>query len=124
MNREKEIVNKAVKQLEKATGFRTTLHFHENTNMPNAVLGIQNDDYNIEFNVEIRLFINKVRLGIVLNQLKDMKGKTLLITEFINPNLMDTIEDNGINFIDAAGNALIKVPPLFVKLKGNRLDDE
>lgn len=119
-NKEQEIVNRAVKQLEKTTDFKTTLHFYDQPDMPDAVLGIMGDDYRIEFNVEIRLFLNKARLGLVINQLRGMRGIPLLITEFVNPNLMETIENYGINFIDAAGNALIKVPPLFIKIKGNK----
>ena len=119
-NKEKEIVNRAVEQLEIATGFRTTLHFYDQPNKPDAVLGIFNDNYRIEFNVEVKLFLNKARLGIVVNQLRGMRGIPLLLTEYVNPNLMDVIEDHGVNFIDAAGNALIKVPPLFIKIKGNK----
>jgi hypothetical protein len=59
-----------------------------------------------------------------VNQIKGVKGTPLLITEFVNPVLMETIETYGINFIDTAGNALIKVPPLFIKIKGNKLDEE
>lgn len=122
-NREKEIVNKAVRLLEEATGFKTTLHFYEKANEPDAVLKIANDDYQVEFNVEIKIFLNKARLGMIINQLRNIRGVPLLITEYVNPSLMDTMENNGINFIDAAGNALIKEPHLFIKLKGNKLND-
>jgi hypothetical protein len=123
-DRERDIVAKAVNKLERGTGFRTTLHFYEHPDKPDAILGIQNDDYKVEFNVEIKLFLNKARLGLVVNQRRGMKGIPLLITEYVNPELMKTIENHGVNFIDAAGNALIKVPPLFIKIKGNRLDEE
>lgn len=124
INKEREIANKAVRRLEDATGFRTTLHFYENDEKQDAVLGIINDDYQIEFNVEVKLFVNRARLGMIINQLRGMRGTPLLITEYVNPALMKTMEENEINFIDAAGNALIKVPPLFIKLKGNKLDNE
>lgn len=123
-NKEKEIAIKAARLLEEATGFKTTMHFYEQPEKPDAVLGINNDDYHIEFNVEVKLFVNRARLGMIINQLRGIRGVPLLITGYVNPALMDTMEDNGINFIDAAGNALIKVPPLFIKLKGNKLDDE
>lgn len=123
-NKEKYIVDKAVRLLEEATGFRTTLHFYEHPEKPDATLVIKNDDYLIEFNVEVRLFVNRARLGIITNQLRAMRGIPLLITEYVNPALMNTMEVNGTNFIDAAGNALIKVPPLFIKLKGNKLAED
>ncbi len=121
-NREREIINKAVKQLEEATGCRTTLHFYEQREQGNANLVIMNEDYQVEFNAEVKVFINRARLGLIMNQLRGMKGRPLLITEYVNPELMETIENNEINFIDAAGNAFIKVPPLFIKIKGNKLE--
>lgn len=119
-NKEKEIIDKAVKQLEKATGFRTTLHFYEQPDKPDAVLGLENENYKVNFEVEVKIFLNRARLGLVVNQLRGMRGIPLLITEYVNPELMETIEDYGINFIDATGNAYIKVPPLFIKIKGNK----
>ncbi|MDP2363015.1 MAG: type IV toxin-antitoxin system AbiEi family antitoxin [Ignavibacteria bacterium] len=119
-NKEKEIIDRAVKQLEKATGFRTTLHFYEQPDKPDAILGLENKDYKVDFEVEVKIFLNRARLGLVTNQLKGMRGIPLLITEYVNPELMETIEDYGINFIDATGNAYIKVPPLFIKIKGNK----
>ena len=123
-NKENEIIKIAVRKLEEETGFRTTLHFYEQPDKPDAVLTIENNEYQIEFNVEIKLFLNRARLGIVIHQLKGMKGIPLLITEYVNPGLMETMEKNKINFIDAAGNALIKEPPLFIKLKGNKQTQE
>ena len=123
-NKENEIIKIAVRKLEEETGFRTTLHFYEQPDKPDAVLTIENNEYQIEFNVEIKLFLNRARLGIVIHQMKGMKGIPLLITEYVNPGLMETMEENKINFIDAAGNALIKEPPLFIKLKGNKSTQE
>lgn len=123
-NKEKEIINKAVRLLEETTGFKTALHFYEHIEKPEAVLVIGNNDYQIEFYVEVKLFVNNARLGIIRNQLRGIRGIPLLITEYVNPNLMETMEVNGINFIDATGNALIKVPPLFIKFKGNKLDEK
>lgn len=120
-NREKELIDKAVRHLERGTGFRNTLHLYENPDKPDAVLSIKNDDYNIEFNVEVKPFLNKARLGLVMNQLKGVGGIPLLVTEYLSPNLIEIIENNGLNFIDAAGNILIKVPPLFIKIIGNKL---
>lgn len=119
-DKEKEIIKKAVRELEKATGFQATVHFYEAPNKADAILGLEGEDYKIEFDVELRAFINRARLGLVLDQLKGMKGRPLLVTEFVNPKLMETIEEYGINFIDATGNAYIKVPPLFIKIKGTR----
>ncbi len=121
-NRERDIVNKAVEQLRKATGFETTLNFYEQPDKPDAILVIRNDDYQVEFNAEVKLFLNRARLGFSNKSTKGMRGIPLLITDYVNPDLMETMENNEINFIDAAGNAFIKVPPLFIKIKGNKIE--
>lgn len=119
-NKDREIVIKATRELEATTGLKTTLHFYERPDGPDAIIGIENEDYKIEFDAELKVFVNRTRLGLVVNQLKGVKGRPLLVTEYVNPKLMETIEEYGINFIDATGNALIKVPPLFIKIKGNK----
>lgn len=119
-NKEREIITRAIRELERATGFTTTVQFYDKPNGPDAIIGLENEDYKIEFDAELRIFINRARLGLVVNQLRGMGGRPLLVTEFVNPKLMETIEEYGINFIDATGNAYIKVPPLFIKIKGNK----
>ena len=122
-NRERDIIYEAIRQLEKETGYRTALHFYDNkTNKEDAALTIWQEDYQIEFKVEVKVFINRARLGVIQNQLREIGDRALLITEYVNPTLMETMENNGINFIDTVGNAFIKAPPLFVKIKGNKLE--
>jgi hypothetical protein len=122
--REKEIINNAVQHLENITGFRTRLHYYEQPGRPDAALLMQNEDYQVEFDAEVRLYLNKARLGGIIHQVRGFKRIPLIITEYVNPELIKVFEKNEINFIDAAGNALIKVPPLFVKIIGNKLDKE
>ncbi len=119
-DKENEIMTKAIRELERATGFKTTIHFYNKPYGPDAIIGIEGEDYKIEFDAELKVFINMARLGLIANQLRGMKRRPLLVTEYVNPKLMETIEEYGINFIDATGNAYIKVPPLFIKIKGNK----
>ncbi len=119
-DKEREIITKAIRELERVTGLKTTVHFYEKPDGPDAIIGVEGEEYKIEFDAELKIFINRARLGLVVNQLKGMKRRPLLVTEYVNPKLMETIEEYGINFIDATGNAYIKVPPLFIKIKGNK----
>jgi hypothetical protein len=121
-HREKDIIEKAVKKFEKETALRAELNYYAKDRQ-DGILKIMVDGNTLEFNAGIKIFLNRARLGLVLNQLKAIRGIPLLITEYVNPQLMETIEKNGINFIDAAGNAYIKVPPLFIKIKGNKIDE-
>src|SRR3990172_12118675 len=56
------------------------------------------------------------------NKLTRFDNIQLLITWYANPENIDLLKTLEINFIDAAGNAYINVPPLYIIIKGNKLD--
>jgi len=117
--RERDIIDLAIRNLETETGLKIRIiAFGDQVDIK-----FQIGEHDLIFNAEVRLFLNKARLGIVLNNLRNVTGIPLLITEYITPELMKVIEENEINVIDTAGNAYIKVPPLFIKIKGNKLDE-
>ena len=122
-HRKKDIIELVAQKFEQETGLKVILRYNDGQNEYDAILKIVVDEHGLEFNVEIKMFLNRARLGLVLNRLRGMRGLPLLITEYVNPELMKTMEENEINFMDAAGNAYIKVPPLFIKIKGNRIDE-
>jgi hypothetical protein len=44
----------------------------------------------------------------------------LLVAKYVNPVMTKELMDNGIEFIDTAGNAFINQPPIYIFVKGNR----
>lgn len=56
------------------------------------------------------LFMNRDKLNIPL----------LLITKYVNAQMAERLKQDGIEFIDTAGNAYINKPPLYIFIKGNR----
>ena len=73
------------------------------------------------FRVLLKKSITQAGINLLITELRGRRENTLLITNFLNPGLRDEIEKRRINFIDAAGNAVIKVPPLFISIKGNKI---
>lgn len=47
----------------------------------------------------------------------------LIIARYINERMADRLKQAGIQFIDAAGNAYVNQPPLYIFIKGNRMPD-
>ncbi len=113
---EREVIDLVIKNFEAETGIRVTIQILEK----DVDLAIKIDEHNLIFNAEVRLFLNKARLGLVINQLRKNRGIPLLITKYVNPALMIQLVKNNVNFIDAVGNAYINEPPLFIKIKGNK----
>jgi len=116
----KYIVENSIKKLENNTGFKTMFEYNQRAGSEDGMLEIGNSEFRVKFNVVIKLFVNKIKLGMIISQMSGVKETSLLITTYMNPKLIEMAEDNNINFIDAAGNALIKVFPLFIKVKGNK----
>lgn len=115
----REVIDKAITKFDAQTGFK--MGVYGNGDQLDIIIKI--DGQELILNAEVRLYLDKARLGIVINKFRNMQGTPLLITKYVNPELMKTIEENNINFIDTAGNVYIKIPPLFIKMKGNKPDD-
>lgn len=74
----------------------------------------------IDYAVEIKRNLRPAMLGAVLHQAAGELGNTLLVTDYITPPLADKLREQGIQFIDLAGNAYLNAPPLLVWVKGQR----
>lgn len=117
-NQEKHIIDRAVTRFEEETGLRLTPYFTDER----IDVVLKEKEYDLKFNGEVKLLIDKAKLGLIKNQLNRFDNIPLLITWYANPETIDLLKNLGINFIDAAGNAYINVPPLHINIKGNKLD--
>ena len=117
-NQEINIVDRALARFEEETGLRLIPYF---TNEKMDVV-LREKEYDLKFNGEVKLLIDKAKLGLIKNQLNRFDNIPLLITLCANPANIEVLKTLEINFIDAAGNAYINVPPLYINIKGNKLD--
>jgi hypothetical protein len=51
---------------------------------------------------------------------KKLQEDLILITQYVTPPMADLMKEIGLYFMDAAGNAYINKPPLYVFVKGNK----
>lgn len=118
---EKTIAIRALEAFRNATGLDARYQ-------PDAIVGqrqadgivrIENGDQNLELATEIKRGVNRATVGLVRRQMHEV-GRILLLTDYVNPELADTLKDHGIGFIDTVGNAFINEPPLYVYIKGNK----
>jgi hypothetical protein len=68
----------------------------------------------------IKRGLRPATLGAVVQQIQRLGEKTLLIADYVTPQLADTLRNHGIAFIDTAGNAYINNPPILIWIKGER----
>lgn len=74
--------------------------------------------------VEVRKGLRPATLGAALHQIEQAGKPPLLITDYVTPPLAEKLKARNIAFLDAAGNAYINQPPIFVWIKGERPDEK
>jgi hypothetical protein len=75
------------------------------------------------YHVELKRLLRPAMLGAVLAQLKYLPAPALLVTDHVTPPMAERLREEGVEFIDAAGNAFLNQPPLLVWVKGQRPPD-
>ncbi|MDZ7788894.1 MAG: type IV toxin-antitoxin system AbiEi family antitoxin [Xanthomonadales bacterium] len=67
---------------------------------------------------EVKHHLRPATLGATLQQLRALGEKPLLVADHVTPPMAERLRKEGIWFADAAGNAYIEEPPLFVWVIG------
>lgn len=122
---------------EKTLLLRAMAKFHEATGM---TFNVEKEKYTDKAGRRIDAVVNLVGVKVRLlaevkprltraNLLLALMGrkpeeKLLLVTDYVNPVMAEELRNKGIEFIDAAGNAYINEPPVYVYVKGNKQVEE
>lgn len=85
-----------------------------------ALIRVHYGDQQVLYAAEVKYGIRPATLGAVIQQLEHLGQPALLVTNYVTPPLADALKKRGIAFIDAAGNAYLKHPPLLIWVKGQR----
>lgn len=83
-------------------------------------IGLRVGGRDMRYLAEVKRGLRPATLGAVIHQLRALEGDPLLVTDHVTPPLADAMRAEGVEFIDAAGNAFLNRPPVFVFVKGQR----
>jgi hypothetical protein len=116
------IIEEALKVFEKTTGFEAQLQTEHlnNTRYPDGLVQIARRNDKWHFAVEVKARVTRVTAGMGKLDPLNRQEKVLIITEYVTPPIADLLKELNIFFMDAAGNAYINAPPLYVFIKGNK----
>lgn len=89
-----------------------------------AVVGLRFGGHDLRYAAEVKRGLRPATLGAVIHQLRARPANPLLVADHVTPPLADALRTEGIEFIDAAGNAFLNRPPLLVFVKGQRPTDQ
>lgn len=86
-----------------------------------ATLLLRTPPARVRYGAEIKYRLRPGTLGPLLQRLKALTPRPLLIANEITPPVADALRAQGIEFLDTAGNAYLKEPPfLHVFVKGQK----
>jgi len=74
--------------------------------------------------VEIKKWAQQANIGALIHQVQQLPEGGLLVADYINPKMADKPRQQGVQFIDSAGNAFIDQPPVYVYVTGNRQEEQ
>lgn len=110
-----------VKEALEPLGIRLTLQARGGgAHHVDTFLAIRVGDRQFRYAAEIKRAVRPATLGPVIHQLREGPDKRLLVTDHVTPPVADRLRAEGVEFIDAAGNAYLNRPPLLVFVKGQR----
>ena len=117
INVEFTIFEKAVEAFKQQTGLEIKLDSWRDTGI-DAIAFLENK----YFDVYVKSSVTKQNFPAVSHELQrgGRQRPTLLVTDYINPNLMDKMREAGVSCIDAAGNAHIHKGRFYIFVKGNK----
>jgi len=126
MNRETktelEILDRAIKAVERETGLRLRTEQWEarlGNRQVDAIVRLEPGNRTLV--AEIKKWAQQANFGALISQVKQFpEDEGLLVADYVNPNMADKLRQQGVQFIDAVGNAFINQPPVYVYVTGNR----
>ena len=74
----------------------------------------------LHYYAEVKTTITKANKLLLLMDKEKLNYPLLLITKYVNAQMAEQLRQDGVEFIDTAGNAFINQPPLYIFIKGNR----
>jgi hypothetical protein len=119
---EKEILDRALAAFTRQTGcsiageaMREGGTFHSD-----ATVELQSEHGPVPFITVVKARVTAVETLQPLFRLPQQPEEFLLVTRQLTGDMADRLKNNGIQFIDTAGNTFINRPPYFIFIKGNR----
>ena len=122
--KEEGLLQKALEVFYNTTGLRIAVETIEPTKnakyQADALVHLVAPGVPRQFAVEIKPRLTQAALGVIVHQLEQLPQKGLVVTDYVNPKMAERLKAMDMPFLDAAGNAYINEPPVYVYIKGNK----
>jgi hypothetical protein len=71
--------------------------------------------------VEVKRWLTPATIGQVVAHLRELGDNTLLVTDYVTPQVAEKLKALDIAFVDTAGNAYLRRPPTLIWVTGRKL---
>jgi hypothetical protein len=117
--REVELLKKALDTFAIATDIKIEIeHYLDKSNEFDALGNLTIDGKKVPVAIEFK--IRPTPALVMITKLKQKQEQILIVADYVNPILAERLKTENIWFVDTAGNAYIKLVPLFIYIKGNK----
>jgi hypothetical protein len=114
-----ELLDRAVDALTKMDNIHINIeHYSSNDPGIDATGTLITDSVDIPIALEFNAHINPITIRLIKPRISDKQ--VLLVTNYVNPVIAERLKEQGIWFLDAAGNAYINHNPIYIYIKGNK----
>ena len=87
---------------------------------PDARIRLQIDESTHVFDVECKKWLKPGLLGNVSAKLKQGEHPGLLVADYVNPRMAERLRELDIPFVDMTENAWLEIPPIVIRVEGNK----
>ena len=125
-NIEEEILQRAVEAFRKTMPVQTEIEIlapdliHVEGVQPDRIIRMMLHGKELKYYAEIKTTVTKAQRFLLLMHREKLTYPPFLIAKHVNTEMAEELRQNGIEFIDTAGNAFINQPPVYIFIKGNR----
>jgi hypothetical protein len=118
---EQHILNAAIEAVHRTTGIRLKAkpQIKKDGRLIDAEITIKGKK-KPRFAAEIKKWAQQANFGAMVNQVKRLPGKGMLVADYVDPKMADRLREMKIPFIDTVGNAYINEKPLYILVKTTR----
>ena len=118
---QEDILDRAIQAVVRETGLRLEIDDRLTRVRDYAVDAfIRLGPDNLPLAVEIRKWAQHANLGALIQRVKQLPVPGILAADYVNPQMAGKLRQEGVQFIDAAGNAFLNQPPVYIYVTGHR----
>ncbi|MBL1276128.1 MAG: hypothetical protein COB30_008560 [Ectothiorhodospiraceae bacterium] len=121
---EQAILDSAIRAVDRETGVRLHVEkweYSTQNQVVDAIVRLEPGERTLA--VEVKKWAQQANLGALIHQVQQLPEGGLLAADYVNPKMADKLRQQGVQFIDTAGNAFIDQPPVYVYVTGNRQEE-